>query len=228
LVCLDLSEYKTPASLERLIGNGVPSGRGTLGNGVSRTDGGGTLLFDEMEKAHPDVIDVLLQILSAARVSLATGEALDLSGYVVAATTNLGAEVLLESETLDSETIRARVLTAVQLALRPELVARFPLKVVFNAFDYESSYRIAELHAQECLKVSCGLGHRVDVTPGVIEHIRRQGYDRVYGVRPLRDKAMEVLGDAMADLALATDRPVEGTVVYDPENDRCMLVSPCA
>lgn len=187
-----------------------------MGDGVSRTGDTDTSLFDEMEKAHPDVVDVLLQAPSAARVTVATGETLDLSGCVVVATTNLRAEILLESETLEPETIRARVLSAVQSASRPELLARFQSEVVFNAFGYDSSYRVIELHANDCLGIICGQGHRVEMTPGVVEHTRRQGYDRVYCVRPLRDKAMEVLDGAMAERVLDSPRAVEGTIVYDP------------
>jgi ATP-dependent Clp protease ATP-binding subunit ClpA len=223
LVQFDCSELMNMSALERLIGNRVGE-RGLFGYHFDRSGGSGTILFDEVEKAHPLVLDILLQILGCGRFSLGTGETLDLSNYVVAATTNLGSQVLLESETEDDETLRSRVAEAVQGEMRPELVARFELHCVFNAIGHSQSRQIAALHLARALGIINGLGHRIQAGPGVLGHVRAQGYDRKYGVRPMENAAMQILGDVVKQALFKNGgKPVCGTVHYSPQENRCFL-----
>src|SRR5215510_16016461 len=160
LVRLDMSEYMTLDSIDILRGS-HQSERGLFGYYFDRSSGSGTLLFDEIEKAHPLIMDVFLQILSAARFTLATGETLDLSNYVVVATTNIGSRVLMESRSTDRETLVRRTLQAGTSELRPETFARFDLHCVFNKLDYLTLKKIAQLHLAKCIALVTAQGHNI-------------------------------------------------------------------
>ncbi len=118
----DMSEYQTQDSLGLLLG-GKLGEVGLLGLAVAKS-ATGTLLFDEIEKAHPRVLDVFLQVLDAARVTMANGEALDLSGFYIVFTSNIGAAELLNLQHSSFTTMERHVLTKAQRSLRPELYAR--------------------------------------------------------------------------------------------------------
>jgi ATP-dependent Clp protease ATP-binding subunit ClpB len=100
--------------------------------------GEGTLLFDELEKAHPLVLDLFLQVLDAGRITLANGETKNLNGYYVVFTSNIGASEAMRMENSAFSTIERTVLKRVDQALRPELVARINDKLVFNRLSYPS------------------------------------------------------------------------------------------
>jgi len=104
---LDMSEYIVEDSIKVLRGASIQE-RGILGMLYDRSGGSGTLLFDEIEKAHREILDVFLQILSAGRFTLANGETLDLRNYVIVATSNIGSRMLMESKTTDRETLVTR------------------------------------------------------------------------------------------------------------------------
>jgi ATP-dependent Clp protease ATP-binding subunit ClpB len=119
LIRLDMSEYMTVDSIGVLRGQNIQE-RGLLGLFYDRSQRSGTLLFDEIEKAHPLIMDVFLQILSAGRFTLANGETLDLNNYVVVATTNIGSRMLMESRSTDRETLVRRTIQAGTQEMRPE------------------------------------------------------------------------------------------------------------
>ena len=139
----DMSEYQTQESLGVLLG-GKLGERGTLGMVYDRAKVG-TLLFDEIEKAHPRVLDVFLQILDAARVTLASGETLDWSGFYIVFTSNIGSADLMSIQHSAQATMERHVLTRAQQQMRPELYARITEKLVFNRLTYDHQLEIAQL-----------------------------------------------------------------------------------
>jgi len=223
LVRLDMSEFMSPTALERLIGNRVGE-RGLFGHYYDRSQGSGTILFDEIEKAEPRILDILLQILSAGRFTLGDGETLNLSRYVVFATSNIGSRVLMGSRNTDRETVVARTLTAVEADMRPELVARFDLIACFNKVDYESLKAIAKLHMDKCLAAINAKGHQLAIGDGVLGYIQRCGYSEKFGARPVRNAAMRILGGAIKNDMLSNGgRPVCGILQYDRRANRCFI-----
>src|SRR5215472_1105542 len=122
LVRFDMSEFMSPSALRILVGDRVGE-RGLFGHYYDRSRGSGTLLFDEIEKAHPLVMDIFLQILSAGRFTLATGETLDLSNYVVVATTNIGSRMLMASRSTDRETLVQRYIDFLVMRMRLSVLA---------------------------------------------------------------------------------------------------------
>jgi hypothetical protein len=104
----------------------------------------GSLLFDEAEKAHPRVLDILLQLLDAARITVATGQTLDFSGYYIWLTSNIGSAELMSLQHSNDATLERHVLTRAQQSLRPEIFARVNEKLVFHRLSYEHQLEIAE------------------------------------------------------------------------------------
>src|SRR6516162_8265189 len=223
LVRLDMSEYMTLHSIDILRGS-HQSERGLFGYYYDHSSGCGTLLFDEIEKAHPLIMDLFLQILSAARFTLATGETLDLSNYVAVATSNIGSRMLMESRSSDRETLVRRTLAAGTNEMRPETFARFDLHCVFNKLDYLTLKRIGQLHVRQALEIINGQGHRITCTPEVVEYVQREGYSEHFGARPMQKAAMRILGDVVgAEMLKNGGRPVSGTLGHDRKTNRCFL-----
>jgi len=117
-----------------------------FGLNYDRVDGAGTLLFDEIEKAHERVLDLFLQLLSAARITLGSGRVLNLEGFYVAATSNIGSPLLIGSKTNVRETLVRRVLQEAQNQMRPEIFDRFDRVLVFNRLSYEVQIDVGRLH----------------------------------------------------------------------------------
>ena len=223
LVRLDMSEFMTVDSIGVLRGRDT-SDCGLLGVYVKRSLGSGTLLFDEIEKAHPLIMDVFLQILSAARFTVATGETLDLSNYVVVATTNIGSRMLVESRSTDRETLVRRTLQAGTQDMRPETFARFDLHAVFNKLDYLTLKRIAELHVRQVRELINAQGHAITYEPEIIEYVQREGYSEHFGARPMQNAAMRILGGAVANQMLHKGgHAVKGALCYDRKANQCFL-----
>ena len=142
----DMSEYQTQESLSVLLGGRVGE-VGLLGIALAKS-ATGTLLFDEIEKSHPRVFDVFLQMLDAARVTMASGETLDLSGFYIVFTSNIAAAEIINLQHSSFATMERHVLAKAQRTLRPELYARITEKLVFNRLSYDVQMEIARLQAQ--------------------------------------------------------------------------------
>jgi len=223
MVRLDMSEYVTVDSIGILRGQNERE-RGLFGHYYDRSQRSGTLLFDEIEKAHPLIMDVFLQILSAARFTVATGETLDLSKYIVVATSNIGSRMLMESRSSDRETLARRTLTAVTNEMRPETFARFDLHCVFNKLDYLTLRRIGELHVRQALETINAQGHCITCAGELVEHVQREGYSEKFGARPMQNAAMRILGDVVSsEMVKNGGRSVSGTLDYDRKTNRCFL-----
>ena len=200
----DMSEYQTQESLGLLLG-ATSSERGMLGQVAARSLTG-TLLFDEIEKAHPRIMDVFLQILDAARVTLADGTTLDLSGFYVVFTSNIGSAELLDWQHSSFATMERHVLARARQWLRPELYARITEKLVFERLDYDTQVEIARLMLETHLAGLADKGHPLTATPEVLPFLVRKGFHPKLGARPLRDCLEKQVGDAVAGRLLAEGR----------------------
>ncbi len=136
----DMSEYQLQKSVDKLIGENS-SDRGLLGRAIGHCTRG-TLLFDEIEKAHPLVLDLFLQILEDARITLATGETLNLSSFYMVCTSNIGSAEAMRMESAPFASIERTVLARVAQALRPELGGRVSDKLVFARLGYATQRSI--------------------------------------------------------------------------------------
>jgi ATP-dependent Clp protease ATP-binding subunit ClpA len=223
LIRLDMSECQEQRAIGVLLGANLGE-RGLLGHYFERAAGSGVLLLDEIEKAHPLILDLLLQMLSAARVKVANGESLDLRGFVVIATSNMGSRVLMESRSTDRETLVRRTLRAAMDIMKPEIYRRFQLKCVFNKLDFETLERIAQLHVQKSLTLINAQGHSIVCGAGVLEHVQSSGYTEEFGATPIEEAALEILGDVVAQELISNGaRPVHGIIGYDRHTNKCFL-----
>lgn len=180
----DLSEYQNQSSVDKLIG-ADRSDRGLLGQ-VLTTAFRGTLLFDEMEKAHPLVLDLFLQLLDPGRITLATGETLSLADWYIVFTSNLGSAEAMRMERSSFATVEAAVLRRVTQKLRPEFGPRIDEKLVFARLTPEVQHEICELLvARESARLR-ELGHDFQVSREALEFLVREGYDPLLGARPMR------------------------------------------
>ncbi len=205
----DMSEYQTQETLGLLLG-ASSNETGMLGRVVERS-AHGTLLFDEIEKAHPRIMDVFLQILDAARVTVADGTTLDLSGYYVVFTSNIGSAELMDWQHSSFATMERHVLACARQWLRPELFARITEKLVFQRLDYDTQVEIARLMLERQLSDLEAKGHRLTVTPEVLPFLVRKGFHPKLGARPLRDCLEKLIGDAVA-VRLLEDGRCEGVL----------------
>jgi ATP-dependent Clp protease ATP-binding subunit ClpB len=207
-----MSEYQTPESLSSLVGR-EPGDLGSVG-GWCLSKCAGTLLFDEIEKAHPRILDVFLQVLDAARLSLACGTTVDLSGFYVVFTSNLGSREAMELEHSSFATMERHVLVRAQQHMRAELYARIQEKL-----------EIAVGLLRREVEFMAGRGVRLLVDPGVLPFVVRQGYHSKLGARPMRDAVERLVGDAVVGWLLeGGSSEGVGTLKAAPETERLCIV----
>jgi len=216
----DMSEYQTQESLGLLLG-GKLGERGTLAMVYDKSRVG-TLLFDEIEKAHPRVLDVFLQILDAARVTMASGETLELSGFYVVFTSNIGSADLMNLQYSTPATMERHVLARAQQAMRPELYARITEKLVFNRLSYDHQLEIAQLLLTQELAFLKAKGHELTPDTTVLQFLVRRGFHPKLGARPMRDAVEKLMGDAVAECLLDA-RVACGELAVD-ETRNCLVI----
>jgi ATP-dependent Clp protease ATP-binding subunit ClpA len=200
----DMSEFQNQSSVGLLLGASA-SEIGMLGRALAKHDRG-TLLFDEMEKAHPLILDLFLQILDAGRITLANGETKNLNGYYIVFTSNIGAGDAMRMESSAFATIERTVLRRVDQILRPELVARISEKLVFNRLPYAIQREICEqMIQQEAARLSA-LGFMIKIDASTIEHLVREGFHRTLGARPMRNTVDRYMQNRAAAFPLGQNR----------------------
>ena len=216
----DMSEFQTQESLGLLLGARLGE-RGYLG-AVRERAAEGSLLFDEAEKAHPRVLDILLQLLDAARITVATGQTLDFSGFYVWLTSNIGSAELMTLQHSNDATLERHVLSRAQQALRPEIFARITEKLVFNRLSYEHQLEIAEKFLAREMEFLAGRGHKLELDKAVLPFLVRKGFHPKLGARPMRDAVEKLVGDALAEHLLA-GKSFGGRLQVNQSND-CLTV----
>jgi ATP-dependent Clp protease ATP-binding subunit ClpB len=195
LMRLDMSEYQTRESLALLLGTSR-SDPGRIAEGYDGCGGAGTILFDEIEKAHPLVLDVLLQLFDAARLTAGGNRVLDFSPWYAVATSNIGAQRMMALRKSKYETMERLVRQDAQRELRPELFARVTT-VVFSRLDYGIQCQVAEVLIEKELSQQRERGHGLTRNGGVLDAIIKRGYDERLGARPMRDAAELLIRNAL-------------------------------
>ena len=217
----DMSEFQNQEALALLLG-GKLGERGFLG-AVRETANEGTLLFDEIEKSHPRIMDIFLQLLDAARITIATGEPLDFSEFYIVMTTNIGSAELMTLQHSSEATLERHVLTRAQQSLRPEVFARISEKLVFHRLSYEHQLEIAQKLLSREVEFLAGRGHILRLDDAVLPFLVRKGFHPKLGARPMRDAVEKLVGDAVAECLLAGCQ-AEGRLAVDQQRD-CLVVA---
>jgi ATP-dependent Clp protease ATP-binding subunit ClpB len=216
----DMSEFQTQESLGLLLGARLGEA-GYLG-AVRERAAEGSLLFDEAEKAHPRVLDIMLQLLDAARITVATGQTLDFSGFYIWLTSNIGSAELMGLQHSNDATMERHVLSRAQQALRPEIFARITEKLVFGRLSYEHQLEIAEKFLSREIEFLAARGHKLELDKSVLPFLVRKGFHPKLGARPMRDAAEKLVGDALAEHLLAGENS-SGRLQVDESRD-CLIV----
>ena len=213
----DMSEFQNQEALGLLLGARLGE-IGYLG-AVRERAAEGSLLFDEAEKAHPRVLDILLQLLDAARLTVATGQTLDFSGFYVWLTSNIGSAELMSLQHSNEATLERHVLTRAQQALRPEIFARVTETLVVHRLSYEHQLEIAEKFLSREIEFLAARGHRIELDKTALPFLVRKGFHPKLGARPMRDAVEKLVGDAVTE-CLLTGRPACGILAHDELHDR--------
>ena len=216
----DMSEFQNQEALGLLLGARLGE-VGYLG-GVRERACEGSLLFDEAEKAHPRVLDILLQLLDAARITVATGQTLDFSGFYIWLTSNIGSAELMSLQHSNDATLERHVLTRAQQTLRPEIFARVNEKLVFHRLSYEHQLEIAEKFLAREIQFLKARGHALELDKTVLPFLVRKGFHPKLGARPMRDAVEKLVGDAVAERLLSASE-ASGTLALDESRD-CLVV----
>jgi ATP-dependent Clp protease ATP-binding subunit ClpB len=167
-------------------------------------------------------MDVFLQILDAARVTVATGETLDLSGFYVVMTSNIGSAELMSLQHSSDATLERHVLTRAQQALRPELFARINEKLVFHRLSYDRQLEIAEKFLSRELHFLATRGYELRIDSSVLAFLVRKGFHPKLGARPMRDAVEKFVGDAVAADLMRGGRGA-GSLCVDEELDQLVI-----
>ncbi len=207
MVRIDMSEYMEKHSVARLIG--APPGYvgyeegGALTEAVRRRPYQ-VILFDEIEKAHPDVFNVLLQVLDDGRLTDGQGRAVDFRNTLIIMTSNLGAEYLVQqTEGQDSEDVREEVMGVVRSHFRPEFLNRIDEIILFHRLKRDQMGAIVDIQMKRLDQLLADRKIVIELKPEAREWLAEKGYDSAYGARPLKRVIQKNVQDALAELILS-------------------------
>ena len=226
MVRIDMSEYGEKHSVARLVG--APPGYvgyeegGQLTEAVRRRPYT-VVLLDEVEKAHPEVFDVLLAVLDDGRLTDGQGRTVDFRNAILVLTSNLGSMFLVD-ESLSDEAKRERVMDVVRASFKPEFLNRLDEIVMFDALSTEELAQIVDLQVEALARRLADRRLTLEVTDAAREWLALAGFDPVYGARPLRRLVQTEIGDRLAKALLAGEIRDGDTVRVDVADDNIGLV----
>lgn len=220
IVTFDMSEYQDRSSIKRLLGESRDDS-GLLGRAMEAVVEGG-ILFDEMEKAHPLILDVMLQILWTGRVTVATGETFRFGPYFIGFTSNVGSADAMRMKYSKFTSVEQAVLRKVERTLRPEIVGRIDEKRVFAPLGPEVQREICALEVARETERLRGLGYDLEVSCEAMEFLVREGFHPQLGARPLRKTVERQMQDAIVRELFATGGP-SGRLVPDSQVRRLVF-----
>jgi ATP-dependent Clp protease ATP-binding subunit ClpB len=225
MIRIDMSEYAEKHSVARLVG--APPGYvgydqgGQLTESVRRRPYS-VVLLDEVEKAHPDVFDVLLQVLDDGRLTDGQGRTVDFRNTILILTSNLGSQIIADQALDERQRIDA-VLSVVRSSFKPEFLNRLDDIVVFHALSTEELESIVDIQVR---RLGARLAQRrltLDVSPAARDWLAINGFDPVYGARPLRRLVQSAIGDQLATQLLSGEVRDGDRVIVDARHDQSGL-----
>jgi ATP-dependent Clp protease ATP-binding subunit ClpB len=222
LVRLDMSEYMEKHAVARMIG--APPGYvgyeegGQLTEAIRRRPYA-VVLFDEIEKAHPDVFNVLLQILDDGRLTDSQGRTVDFRNTVLILTSNIGSQLLLDAEAVGWEQTETKVMDMLRQTFKPEFLNRVDEVIIFRPLSHDDIAKIVEIQLRRVEKLMADRKLKIELTPAAKQLIVAEGYDPVYGARPLKRAIQRLLQNPLA-LAVLEGKYSEGDrILVDRSKD---------
>ena len=224
LIRFDMSEYMEKHSVSRLIGAapgyvGYDEG-GQLTEAVRRKPYS-VILFDEIEKAHPDVFNILLQVLDDGRLTDNKGVTIDFKNTIIILTSNIGSAKIIEIS--DKEARRKEVLNEIKAYFKPEFLNRLDDIIIFEQLGLEQITNIVEIMFADIKRKVSERDITIALSQSAKEYIAKVGFDPVYGARPLKRALYEVVEDQLADLILEEKIKEGDTVTFDVQNDEVVV-----
>ncbi|MFI6629006.1 ATP-dependent Clp protease ATP-binding subunit [Nonomuraea fuscirosea] len=222
MVRIDMSEFQERHTVSRLIG--APPGyvgyeeAGQLTEAVRRRPHG-VILLDEIEKAHPDVMNILLQLLDDGRLTDGQGRTIDFSNAVVIMTSNLGAELILEA----TGPVEDRLMDLLRHSLRPELLNRIDETIIFKRLERDQLRQIVDLMLERTRQRLRGQDVSMEVTDAAKDWLAGRGHQPEFGARPLRRTVQRELDNRLSTMLLTGEIREHGKVTVDVEDDRLRL-----
>ena len=219
IVRIDMSEYSEKHSVSRLVG--APPGYvgyeegGQLTEAVRRRPYS-VILLDEVEKANPDVFDILLQVLDDGRLTDGQGRTVDFKNTILILTSNLGSQALMDP-TLDESQKHEAVMASVRKAFKPEFINRLDDVIVFEPLSLEELGKIVDLQVEQVARRLKSRRITLDVTDAARDFLAMDGYDPAYGARPLRRLIQREIGDKLARMLLSGEATDGATVTVDTD-----------
>ncbi|MBI5233040.1 MAG: ATP-dependent chaperone ClpB [Deltaproteobacteria bacterium] len=223
---LDMSEFMEKHSVSRLIG--APPGYvgyeegGYLTEAVRRRPYS-VVLFDEIEKAHPEVFNILLQILDDGRLTDSQGRTVDFKNTVIIMTSNLGSSYIQELVEKDYDEIRSRVLDTVRTAFKPEFLNRIDEIIIFHPLTKEHMKAVVDIQLERLGKLLSEKKLSIELTDAARQYLADTGYDPSYGARALKRLIQSALYDPISLKILEREFKEEDTIVVDLEKDRLVF-----
>ncbi|MGA8479653.1 MAG: ATP-dependent Clp protease ATP-binding subunit [Chthoniobacterales bacterium] len=232
LIQIDMSEYMEKFTASRLIGSppgyvGYEEG-GQLSEAVRRRPYS-VVLFDEIEKAHPDVMHLLLQILEEGKITDSLGRKIDFRNTIIIMTSNVGAEIIKRqvsmgfgaaSGTESYEQMRDKILEESKRVFKPEFLNRLDDMIVFHTLNREDLVRIVDLEVAKVVERVKAKEIKIQVDPTAVEFLIDKGYDPTYGARPMRRAVEKYLEDPFAEELLRSNIKIGDTIVVHAEGDK--------
>ncbi|MFF4615652.1 ATP-dependent Clp protease ATP-binding subunit [Nonomuraea jabiensis] len=221
MVRIDMSEFQERHTVSRLIG--APPGyvgyeeAGQLTEAVRRRPHG-VILLDEIEKAHPDVMNILLQMLDDGRLTDGQGRTVDFTNTIVIMTSNIGAQLILDSPG-DIKDLEDRLMDLLRHSLRPELLNRIDETIVFKRLEKEQLRQIVDLMLERTRQRLRGQGIALEVTDAAKDWLAGRGYQPEFGARPLRRAVQREVDNRLATMLLTGEVEEGGRVTADVEGD---------
>lgn len=218
LIRVDMSEYMEKHSVARLIG--APPGYvgyeegGYLTEQVRRKPYS-VILLDEVEKAHPDVFNILLQVLDDGRLTDGQGRTVDFKNTVVVMTSNMGSQHIQAMATDDYQVIKLAVMAEVKTHFRPEFINRIDEVVVFHGLDEKNIKAIARIQLKSLESRLAKLELNLQISEDALALLSEEGFDPVYGARPLKRAIQNELENPLAKAILAGKYPPKATIMVD-------------
>lgn len=222
IVRIDMSEYMDKFSVTRLIG--APPGYvgyeegGQLTEAVRRKPYS-VILFDEIEKAHPDVFDVLLQLLDDGRLTDGKGKVVDFKNTIVIMTSNIGSEIILEDPQL-SDTTKEAVLDEMKHRFKPEFLNRIDDIIIFKSLGKDSVKNIIKLILEDINHKLKEQFIKVEFTDNALDFIVNEAYDPAYGARPLKRFVQKDIETNLSKMILSNEIPENSTILIDSDGEK--------
>ena len=225
IVRIDMTEYMEKFSVSRLIG--APPGYVGYDEGGQRTEAVrrkpySVVLFDEIEKAHPDVFNILLQILDDGRITDSQGRTVDFKNTIIILTSNLGSQYLLEGIDMEgniTDSAKEAVMAELHRAFRPEFLNRLDETILFKPLTKDNLTGIIDIMVEGLKKRLADRSLKLCITDKAKELIIERGYDPLYGARPLRRYLQSSVETLLARAILSGDIAAGSTLTVDVEND---------